>query len=101
MSMLMLLQNCLHSYEEVKGHKRSTTQPRAQVGSKSAGVMSPLKSSKVAANSSGSNNMSNTTSGSSLATKRHVSHRHSSPSGTTTSKRSVPLSRSTKLSLIR
>jgi len=86
------------AYDEVKGHKRSTTQPMRQVGSKSAGVTSPLKSSKVAAHSTGSNNMSTTTA-TSLAAKRHV--RHSTPTSTSTSKRSVPLSRTTKLSMIR
>ncbi|XP_035827850.1 dual specificity protein phosphatase CDC14AB [Aplysia californica] len=75
------------AYEEVKGHKRSTTQPSRQVGSKSAqGIMSPLKSSKVTSHhAAGSNNLSNTTGGT-LAAKRHVA-RHGAPTTTATSKR--------------
>ncbi|XP_069126071.1 dual specificity protein phosphatase CDC14AB-like isoform X5 [Argopecten irradians] len=67
-------------HDDVKGHKRSTTQPFRPIGSKSAHsgtAMSPLKASKV---STVSNNHSNSTS----STKRNTRH---APGSSTSAKR--------------
>ncbi|XP_059170917.1 dual specificity protein phosphatase CDC14A-like isoform X1 [Physella acuta] len=69
-------------YDDLKGHKRSTTQPPRQAGSKSPqGVISPLKSSKVYSHTS-SNTVTNASSGA-LTGKRHVPRHMSSTTGTT------------------
>uniref|UniRef100_A0A2C9JH81 Uncharacterized protein n=1 Tax=Biomphalaria glabrata TaxID=6526 RepID=A0A2C9JH81_BIOGL len=70
-----------HSFEDLKSHKRSTTQPPRQISSKSAqGVVSPLKSSKVYSHSS-ANSLSNTGTAS-VTGKRHVPRHISTTSGT-------------------
>lgn len=71
-----------YRYDDLKGHKRSTTQPPRQAGSKSPqGVISPLKSSKVYSHTS-SNTVTNASSGA-LTGKRHVPRHMSSTTGTT------------------
>ncbi|KAL3867636.1 hypothetical protein ACJMK2_040513 [Sinanodonta woodiana] len=93
--------------EEAKMHKRSTTQP-FRMTSRSAHVTSPLKASKVtsllANNHTNASTSKRTTrhSGSSTSAKRkHHSHNYSLRNSKGHSPRSVPLTRSTKASLIR